>query len=43
VYRLFFIFILPFRLRENSGFPWLSFSGQVTLVHIGNADVHYGA
>jgi hypothetical protein len=27
VYRLFFIAVLPFRLRENSSFPWLSFSG----------------
>jgi uncharacterized protein YndB with AHSA1/START domain len=27
VYRLFFIPVLPFRLRENSSFPWLSFSG----------------
>src|SRR5271166_320826 len=27
VYRLFFIAVLPLRLRENSSFPWLSFSG----------------
>jgi hypothetical protein len=27
VYRLFFIPVLPFRLRENPSFPWLSFSG----------------
>jgi hypothetical protein len=27
VYRLFFIPVLPFRLRENSSFLWLSFSG----------------
>ena len=27
VYRLFFIPVLPLRLRENSSFPWLSFSG----------------
>src|ERR1022692_4908573 len=25
--RLFFIAVLPLRLRENSSFPWLSFSG----------------
>jgi len=47
VYRLFFIAVLPFRLRENSSFPWLSFLGagqwvpQLTVLD--TRDIYEGA
>src|SRR4051794_10519310 len=34
VYRLFFIPVLSFRLRENSSFPWLTFPEEVKIFSI---------